>query len=173
MIRFVLAMIVILGFGYLGILYSSGFKARVLMLEELKAMLSALEFNITFMNLPLYEAVLAASKNRSERVKRFLENAAFRMKHRTGEEETENIWRAAALESEALLQLKKEDIEIILEFSKNLGKGDKESEINNIHSAISRIEQNHNEALNFFRDNSKLYRSVGLAIGVFIAIILI
>lgn len=172
MIRLILGIIIVLGCGYLGIYYSSDFKVRVSSIEELKTVLQRLEFNISFMNLPLGDAIykmLATQTGSMQNILKFVANEIKSDRFQS----MERIWQEAFENYGNELKLKKEDVEIILEFSKNLGKGDRQSEINNIRAALARLELKHEEAVTSAKENVRLFRSIGLSCGVFIAIILI
>lgn len=172
MIRLILGIIIVLGCGYLGMFYSSDFNVRVSSIEKLKTVLQRLEFNISFMNLPLGDAIYKMATAQTGSMQNILKFVAGEIKSDRFQS-MERIWQEAFEKYGNDLKLKEEDVDIILEFSKNLGKGDRQSEINNIKAAQARLKLKHEEALSAAKENVRLFRSIGLSCGVFIAIILI
>ena len=71
--RWIANIAVVLGCGYIGVVFASRMEARVRQLEALEAMLTQLAFNIGFLALPLSEAMRQAASGQRGVVRRLLE----------------------------------------------------------------------------------------------------
>ncbi len=172
MLRLVVGGIIIIGCGYLGLLFADTFKRRVAQLEELQNILSGLEFDIGFMNLPLSEALMRCG----DRAKDGIRDVMMYVCDRLSEDRTcdmQLLWKRALDRFGQELCLTAEDKKILIDFSKALGSGDCECEINNIKMASARLAVAEFDARELAKKNVKMYRGLGLLAGIFIVIVLI
>lgn len=163
---------IMLGCGYLGILFASGFKARVRQIGEFTAALSQLEFDIDFLNITVRESFEKIAGNSPPGIACIFSYVAERM-----EEErcvkTEKLWERAIRINRSELFLTDGDVAILADFSKNLGCGSRDNEINNIRAAIMRLKLAEDEARAEASGNVKMYRGLGLLCGIFLVIVLL
>ncbi len=172
MIRLLSGIIVILGCGYFGILFSQKFKIRVRQLAELQRTMTELEYSIDFMGIPVGDAFEMIAKNSDTALKNVFSYVAERLTRNPGSD-MQKVWRRALSKYSELLALKKDDLEIIVEFSKNLGTGNREKEKNNIRATSMRLSIAEDEAKAELEQNSKMYRGLGFLSGIFAVIVLI
>ncbi len=172
MMKILAAAIILVGCACLGRMFGAAYKKRVSQIVEFENVLTQLEFDIDFLNVTLADSFLKIERNCEKGVKdvvayireRILEDRCADMK---------KLWeRALGLFRDELF-LSDDDVGILLDFSKNLGSGDRFCEKNNIRHALSRLKVAENEAREVATRNEKMCRGLGLLAGVFIVIVLI
>ena len=133
--------------------------------------LRQLSFNIQFLNMPLSQAFLNISKTEKNTVGEMFFHISQEINE--GKSELYTLWNDALdFYSEELL-LKNDEKQIISDFSKRLGTGDKNNEINNIECTVLRLKSVEEEAVNERRSNVKVFRGLGALTGIFIVILLL
>lgn len=167
-LRFSAAVILILGGGYVGCLAASPFSVRVEQIELFRLALTQISFNIGFLKLPITRAIEEAAKARKGAVGRILLNAAEKMR----DAEPFDAFSEAIEQNKTYLCMTDADTEIIREFAENLGKGDTESELNNIKAACAKLKLAYDLADAERVKNVKLRRGIGLLGGILAAILL-
>ena len=156
----------------MGLLLADTFKRRVAQLEDCQNVLSALEFDIGFMNMPISEALMRCG----DRAKGGIRDVLMYVCDRLSEDrcrDMQGLWKRALDRFGQELCLTDEDKKILIDFSKALGSGDCANEINNIKMASARLSVAQNDARELAKRNVKVYRGLGLLSGIFIVIVLI
>ncbi len=166
-----LGLVVILGGGYLGVIYASRFDSRVRQLEAFRTALSQLEFDIRFLSLPLTEALEKVAGSQTGAVRKIFHETADGLNRERGAR-VSVIWQNAVEKYRCQLCLTEQDLQAVGSFSHSLGSGDTESEIGNIRAAQMRLSVAEDAARAQAQKNGKLYRGLGLLAGIFAAIIL-
>ena len=133
--------------------------------------LRQLLFNIQFLNLPLAESFKNISKNENNTVGRFFYHISNEMAE--NKRDTYSLWRESIEFFKEELMFKMTETEILLDFSKRLGTGDKNNEISNIECTIMRLKSIEEEATTECKGNVKVFRGLGTLTGVFIVILLL
>ncbi len=162
---------VVLGGGYIGMLFASRLAWRAKQLEQLILIITQIGFNINFLKMPLAKALSGAASGRYGEVGQVFLSAADGIAD-------EGMAPSAALERAVLrsrsnLCITDEDIEILMEFAKNLGLGDVKSEMNNIDAAQARLTLARSMAEGERESKSKLCKGMGLLCGMLVALILL
>lgn len=163
---------ILIGCAYLGALFASKFKKRVEQLTELKCALAQLEFDIDFLNTPIYESLEKAAERSSGGVALVFAYIARRLR----DERCVNmgkLWMRAVRLYRTELFLSDEDIKILTDFAENLGCGNREKEMNNIKAAVMRLGVAENEARTAASGGVRMYRGLGILCGVFLVIVLL
>ncbi len=168
--KLIAAAILVLGGGYLGILFASSLAIRVNQIEEMRLALTRMSFNISFLKMPVKEALTSASKTSKGGVCRVLLDVANMI-------ENEGLspscaWERAILKNRSALCLTKSEIDILEEFANNLGKGDTENEINNIKATCAKLSLSQTTAEGERDSKGRLWRGAGLLAGMFVAVLL-
>lgn len=163
------AMVTVLGGGYGGMLAASKLSVRSAQLEETHSALTQISFNIGFLRLPAASAVGEAAKTKSGAVGRLFESAAEDMKRLS----PSVAFERALLESRRELCLTEDDTRILTDFASSLGKGDAESELNNIAAACAKIKVALAGAEADRDRRGRLWRGAGFLAGIFAAIMLL
>ncbi len=164
--------VILLGCGTLGVVFSGRFKERVNQLAELQNVMTQLEFDIDFLNITLDESFERISRNIETPLKSVLLYVSDRLKKNPGTD-MQGLWSRAITKYQYDLALGKEDIDILIDFSKTLGEGNREKEKNNIKLAQMRLKMALDRARSEADKNIKMYRGLGFLAGVFIVIVLL
>ncbi len=170
-IRVVSALAIILGGGYIGMLFAARLTGRAKQLEQLKLIISRIGFNINFLKMPVAKALVQAVSGRCDAVGSVFDIAA-------NEIVQEGLPPSAALERAVLssrnaLCITDDDIDILMEFAKSLGLGDTQSEMNNIDAAQARLTLAQSIAEGERDQKAGLFRGMGLLGGMFVALMLL
>ncbi|MBR5156025.1 MAG: stage III sporulation protein AB [Clostridia bacterium] len=171
MVKLLAGAIIFFGCGYFGILFSQKFKERVRQLAEFQRALTELEYSIEFMGMTIGDALMILAKNSETELESVFLYVSERLKSSPGSD-MQKIWQRALSKYSEGLALKKDDVEIILDFSKNLGTGNREKEKNNIKVTSMRLRIAEDEARAELERNSKMYRGLGFLSGIFVVIVL-
>ena len=172
MIKLIAGIVILFGCGYSGILFSQRFKRRTKQLAELQRVMCELENSIEFLQIPIADALSSVSKNCETELKMTFIYISERLKSDPACD-MELVWRRGFEKYRYSLDLKDEDIEIITDFSKNLGAGNREKEKNNIKATSMRLKLAEDEARAEMLQNTKMYRGLGFLFGIFIVVVLI
>ena len=152
---------------YIGILISKKYLNRVKNLKELKIALNILETKIKFTYEPLPKVFKEISEKIDNTVGKIFELAAIKMKDLPAGD----AWIKAI--EEANTNLNKDDLITLNGFSNLLGKVDIEGQVNEIELLKNFIDKQLNDAEEEKNRYGKMYKSLGITIGLAIVIILI
>lgn len=151
----------------LGIIYAKRYSNRVLELKEMKNALNMFENKIKF----TYEDIPTVFKDISKTIKgnigKVFENASNKMINKNAGE----AWEEAL--NVTFTALKQEDIEIIKGLGRMLGKTDINGQISEIELVNEFLETQIKEAEYEKNKNYKMYKTLGIVVGIAIVIILI
>ena len=167
MIKYFILIVILCASTGIGLLVSKKYKDRVIELREFRNALNILENKIKFTYEPLQEIFDQMSENLIENVA----NIFKKTKSNLRKMETQEAWNDAI--EECKLNLNSEDISIIKNFSKLLGKTDVEGQISEIKLTSSFIDTQIEKAEKEKEKNEKLYKTLGTVVGLEIVIILI
>lgn len=171
MFRLFCGIIVVLGFSYMGYLYSERQKDRLRQISSFCDGLTMLEFNIRYMNLPIAEALEKTSDNCEGVVKTVFCKAAGILKSDTAYAPGESFCKALD-ECKNTLCISSDEVEILKSFSKTLGEGDSDTEVKNIQAAKIRLSAALTDAAEEVKGKTKVARGISTLIGLFIVIVL-
>lgn len=171
-LRIFAGIIIIIGCGTLGMFLSGKFKGRVRQLELLQNAMTQLEFDIDFLNVTLDESFARMAKNTEGPLKEVFLYVSERLKNSPGSD-MQQLWKRAISKYRYDLALNNEDTQIVVDFAKSLGEGNREKEKNNIRLAEMRLKMALEEARFEAEKNIKMYRGLGFLAGVFIVIVLL
>ncbi|MCI8546416.1 MAG: hypothetical protein HFJ44_04200 [Clostridia bacterium] len=150
----------------IGILISKKYIYRLDELEEMKNNLQIIENKIKYTYEPLEEIFIDISEISSSNISMIFKKAASNIK-KSG---TEIAWKESLKETETALT--KEDKSMIEEFSTLLGKTNKEGQINQIKYVINLLDIQIEKARIEREKNEKIYKKLGLILGIGLVIII-
>ncbi|MBO5398026.1 MAG: stage III sporulation protein AB [Clostridia bacterium] len=165
-IKFIISLLIIYICTYLGIYKAQTYEIRERELKKIKSSLSFLKSKIEFTYEPIQEIFMQISKS----VYLHKDNIFLKTTEYLKELELNGAWNKAV---EGAQQFSKEDKEVLYMFGKLLGKTDKNGQISEIEISQSFIEKQIEKAEQEKIKNSKLYKSLGISLGIGIVIILI
>ena len=151
----------------IGYFWSKRYTERVGELKELQTALQLLETKIKFTYEPLPEIFSQMGETLQGRLGMLFRKIGIHLQQHTVEESVK-----IAL-SETQLNLKEEDIQIIKNLGRVLGKTDKEGQVSQIELSLTFLASQLKKAEEEEIKNAKLYKTLGATIGMAFAIILI
>jgi stage III sporulation protein AB len=172
LLRVCASALVLVGCGWLGMQYGTGFGRRVRQLQELQNSMMQFEYDIDYLGVPIEQTIEKLSKNSCGELKEVFLYMDRRLKNGPVFS-MEKLWMRALERYEDNLMLTKSDVQIIRDFAGLLGAGSREKELNNIKVTSMRLKLAEDEARALEVKNSKMYRGLGLLLGVFIVVMLI
>ncbi len=169
--RWIAAGFVILGCGYLGISFAGAMEIRIRQLELLEQMLRQLEFNMVFLAQPFSEGLEMVASSYKGVTGRLFSQVAMRMKKRPGMS-PESAFQMSLDEVEGI-RLKQEEQQVLLEFFRHVGGGDRETVRDGIRMTMAKIRTIRESAMEEQKKDGKLWRSMGFLSGVFVVLLLL
>ena len=170
-LQYLADMTVILGCGYLGVLYGAKTDRRIRELENLEQMLTQLMFNISFLSLPLAEAIRRTAQSQQGSIRYLLEQVTGLLDtypHITMRE----AWAESIRACRGGLSLNPEDLYALESFAENIGMGDCENAKSNIQLTLARLKLNCEQAREKKQKDGKLCKSLGFLSGILIVLLL-
>lgn len=169
MIKYISLMSILFLAIYIGNLMSKKYINRVNELVQIKLALNIIKSKIKFTQIPLKDIFEQIYKNTEElNIKEFWKNTINELNKNI---EIETAWENAIKETE--INLNKEDLSILLDMGKMLGKTDVDGQVSNLEIATTFIDTQIQKAEAEKQKNSKLYKTLGVVTGLSIVIILI
>ncbi len=168
-VKVIIASLIVVLSMIIGITKSKKYEIREKLLREAKYLFSSLQNEIRYMLRTLPDAIESIRHGLSENFNYALGSISTDMLYKDGEILPKSIHNNIS----NLYSLNSYDREIISSGISNLGKGDVDSQTSIILSVIEVLDNQILEARDEKLKNSKMYRTLGAAIGLIIAIILI
>lgn len=166
-IKYITLIIILASTTYIGILISKKYLNRVKDLKEMKNALNMFSTKIKF----TYEPIPQIFKEISEKVKPNIANIFKNVCEKMNEKTAGKAWEEALEESNT--NMTKEDIEILKNLSNLLGKVDIEGQVNEVELVESFLDTQIELAEEEKKKYVKMYKTLGVTIGLAVVIILI
>lgn len=166
-IKFIIYILIFCLCTYIGFLISKQYKNRVTELNELKIALNILKTKIRFTNETLKDIFDDIAKNSKGNVSNFFKEISLKLKCNTAQ----YAWETSL--DNSFLRLKDEDRQALKSMGKLLGKTDLEGQLKEIELTENFLETQIIDAKNEREKNEKLYKTLGMASGLGIVIILL
>lgn len=166
-IKYISLFLLFIMLSYIGIILSEKYKNRVIELKEMKNALNMLETKMKFTYEPIPNIFLEIAENFKNNIGNIFKKSVDLMKEKTAG----NAWQKALEKSTS--SFKKEDVDILKNLSNLLGKTSLEGQISEIELTKNFLETQIKKAEEEERKNKKMYRSLGVILGLVIVIILI
>ena len=166
-LKFFLAIAIVICSMRIGILLSRKYKYRLEELDELKNEFKIIENKIKYTYQPLEEIFFEIAEISSMEVKSLFREVASNIKAKGAEK----AWKDGVKKVD--LSIKKEDKDILNEFGVLLGKTNKEGQLNQINFILELLERQIEQAKTEREKNENMYQKLGLIFGIGIVIILI
>lgn len=172
MLKIILYIAIILGCALMGFLYGAIYGKRHHNLSNLIHCIRGLETEVIISGTPLPDALGKIGKTGKGEIASIFQIIKDDLILNKREEVYFSFLAVESILREKYF-LKNEDIDVLLTFSKVLGKTNREDQKKNFAIILNELEQLAVDANHEKQKNEKLYRSLGLLIGLTIAIILI
>lgn len=172
MFKIIILILIVILCSFIGYLYGEGFKQRYVELSELMRSLIDMENEILYSYRPVPE-VLAGISNKSVGIISDLFAEVSELLIR-GEMDNVNMAFAYSLSNQGnQMAMTKEDCNIILDLSKSLGDTDISGQGQIFALAKEKLDRVIDSAEKDYRTNCKMYKTLGIGVGIMIAIFLI
>jgi stage III sporulation protein AB len=170
-IKFIGCILIIILSYMIGIIYSNTYRDRVKELGGFEKVIHEFENQIIYALTPIPEIVKGLKAQLNEPLKYFL--SRFEENLSSGDMTIQIAWKNALDKSKGKFNLKAEDYEVIIWFGNQFGNSDKETQVKNMEFTLEKLKGQIKIAEKAREKNGKLYKSLGLAAGIFIAIIIL
>lgn len=168
-IKYILIFFVLMIFSRIGNLYSKKYVNRVSELEKIKNMLNVFKAKIKFTGLTIQEIFSQIYEDNQDNIGEIFKLANEYMNDTSSKE----AWEKALEDSKNSNNLDVEDINVLKNLGKMLGNTDIEGQVSQIELTENLLNEKIVEAQEDKRKNTKLYKALGIATGLGIAIILL
>ena len=151
----------------IGILISKMYENRVKELRQFKNILNIIKTKIKFTYEPLAEIFNQISQEKSSKIEEIFENMTYKLAF----ENLKYSWMDAIQEAD--ISITQEDKDILKELGKVLGQTDADSQVNEIEVTESFLNMQIEKAEEARKKNQKMYKTLGVVVGLVFLIILI
>lgn len=155
-----------------GFLYGEIFKRRVKQLNELERSTNQLESEIEYTHTPLPEALYSVAQKSEPPISELFMKAS-KLLYSNEVETVYEAFNMCVKDEKISLDLKPQDVNLILDLSKSLGESDIEGHKRIFSLTISNLKKSIKIAETEMKSNVKMYRYLGFSIGAMLVIVLI
>lgn len=155
-----------------GLLTASKFKIRVQQLKEIRGNFQMIETEIFYTATPIIEVMEKVSKQSQKPLSNIYDDIAKKLKKREGES-LGSIWKRVFEKRKDYTGFTKDDLETINFFGSILGTTDRLSQVKNAKLVQSQLIKLEEYAEKDFIRNEKLFKNLGILLGLVIVIILL
>ena len=170
-IRMLGSVLIMLCSAKIGFEEAGRFKRRVEEIREFQTALVALKGEICFCRSPLAEALVKTGERLETAVAEIFITAGKAIGR--GEAAARTAWETAVFSTQKKLALKNGELHVINTFGGLLGISDEAGQLENIELTTAKLIACEKKAAEDEQKNSKVYKSLGIAAGIFLAIIFI
>jgi len=165
------SILIIIASTFGGFMYAQCFVNRVKELNEIERCIYQLQNEIVYTHTPLPEALVNVAVKSKEPIADIFNRSSHKLKSNR----YDNVYEAfkEAFRENSNLNLKEEDINLMLDLSKSLGESDITGQINIFSLTIENLKKIIAQAEITMKKNVKMYRYLGFGIGAMIVIMLI
>lgn len=168
-IKYILIFFVFLAFTYIGNTYAKKYVSRVQELEKMQNSLNIFKSKIKFSGLTIQEIFNQIYDDNKDVVGDIFKRASLNMENMSAKDG----WEKAIEESQDKLSLNKEDFTAIGTLGKMLGNIDVEGQVSQIELTEKLIEDQIENAKVEKQKNTKLYKTLGVTVGLAAVILLL
>ena len=151
----------------IGIQISKMYENRVKELKQFKNILNILKTKIKFTYEPLKDIFKQISQEKSNKIEEIFENMTYKL----AIEDVKSSWRDSIQEAD--ISLNQEDKDVLKELGKVLGQTDADSQVSEIEVTENFLDMQIEKAEESRKKNQKIYKTLGILIGLFFVIVLI
>lgn len=164
-------LLVMVGSGGCGWYFAFRAKMRIDILQDLLQAMILLYGDIEYSGDDMYENMDRLS-DRSEYFSDFFQQVALRLRAKTGQS-LYQIWKEELGRSWVRERLQREDVRLLEELGKNLGRLDRKTQLHSLQMWRKRLEGNLSIAREEYGNKAKLFRVLGITVGAFLAVLLV
>ncbi len=167
-----ISLVIIICCSWIGLIYANSYTERSKLLISMLSSMKMLETEIIYSATPLPEILAKVAKKSKKEVGEIFLYTYEILDKKDGHLFSE-AWEKAVMIKTRHLSLKQDDIDILISIGNNLGISDTNDQIKHISLAMEAIKRSYESSLIGQENNVKLFRNLGILIGITIVIILI
>ncbi len=171
MMQWLASGVVILGCGYIGLVLASMMDLRIRQMEEMENVFQQLAFNVGFLSMTFAQAVCQASRTQRGAVAELFAKMAEEMKNHP-QQPLRNIFLQAKERTQGLY-LKEPELDTVLEFLSQAGKGGRQEMLDGIHLTMAKLKTQRETAIAKRERDGKMCRGLGFLTGMLIVVVLL
>lgn len=165
-IKYILLIVIFSLSTAIGMMISKMYENRVIELKEFKNILNIIKTKIKFTYEPLAEIFTQISKDNTTKVEEIFAKMANQLNY----SQVKTVWENCIQEAD--ISIKQEDKDILKKLGKLLGQTDVEGQISEIEVIESFLDVQIDKAEEEKKKNQKMYKTLGVTIGLIFVIIL-
>ena len=165
-IKYILLVVIFSLSTLIGLAISKSYENRVIELREFKNILNALKIKIKFTYEPLAEIFKQISNKNETNVEKIFGQMANQITYYS----TKDVWENCIQEAD--ISIKQEDKDILKKLGKLLGQTDVEGQVSEIEVTESFLNMQIEKAEEEKKKNQKLYKTLGITLGMIFVIVL-
>ena len=165
-IKYILLIVIFSLSTAIGMMISKMYENRVIELKEFKNILNIIKTKIKFTYEPLAEIFTQISKDNTTKVEEIFAKMANQLNY----SQVKTVWENCIQEAD--ISIKQEDKDILKKLGKLLGQTDVEGQISEIEVIESFLDVHIDKAEEEKKKNQKMYKTLGVTIGLIFVIIL-
>lgn len=171
MLKIIGSILIIIASTFGGFMYAQSFVNRVKELNEIERCIYQLQNEIAYTHTPLPDALNNVAIKAKEPIAEIFNSTSNKLKSNM----YDNVYEAfrEAFNESSSINLKEEDINLVLDLSKSLGESDITGQMNIFSLTIENLKKIITQAEITMKKNVKMYRYLGFSIGAVIVIMLI
>lgn len=170
MIKLIISLTIIGCSSLIGFIYANAFIDRTKLLGSLLSTLQMLETEILYSATPLPELLKKVAKKSKPEISNILLATSDTLYKKEGLLFAD-VWEKAVEKETEYTSFTKEDIEILVTLGKNMGISDSKDQIKHIHLTMEEVKRSYEQSIVMQNKNVKLYRNLGILLGITIVII--
>ncbi|KXG76792.1 stage III sporulation protein SpoIIIAB [Thermotalea metallivorans] len=170
MVKLMISAVIVLSASLIGYILSYNYVQRPKQIKNLILSLQLLETEILYMLTPLPQALKKIGSKGNTELAGIFKEAGSLLETRRGYD-IEDAWQQAIEQKIRFTSLSEEDKEILIDFGKNLGSIDRENQIKNFNFIYAQLKKQQQTAEELRAKNEKMYRSLGVLLGLAIVIL--
>lgn len=156
----------------IGFIYSESFKKRTTQLNELQRCIYQLQNEIIYTHTPLPEAILNIAEKSVYPIKLVFDEISSLL-FTNAVDTVYEAFHKVFNNKQSVLNLKSEDINVILDLAKNLGESDLEGQKKIFALTLENLKKQIKDSELSMKNNVKMYRYLGFSLGAMLVIVLV
>ncbi|MBC2580321.1 stage III sporulation protein SpoIIIAB [Clostridium sp. DJ247] len=172
MIRVLGCIIILFASTGIGFIYSESFKKRTAQLNEFQRCIYQLQNEIIYTHTPLPKAISNIAEKSVHPVKLVFDEISSLLCSNVVDTVYEAFYKVFS-NKQSILNLKGEDINVILDLAKNLGESDLEGQKKIFTLSLENLKKQIKDSELSMKNNVKMYRYLGFSLGAMLVIVLI
>lgn len=170
-IKVIISTLIVCCSSLIGVIYAKTYTERTRLLNNIIGTLQMLESEIVYSATPLPFLLKKISRRNNTEITRIFNSTVEILDKKSGFTFSE-AWQMAIKEETKYSVLRREDIELLIQFGNTLGVSDIEDQVKHIRLAMEEIKRSYEQSIVEQNKNVKMYKNLGVLFGITVVIIL-